>query len=118
MLLVGATELLAAFFFGLSYPRANSTIESANVGLNALYLEQFEANPEIKEEEKEVWLGIYQSKIEPITYTTKGLVESKDRMFNVLLFGGLLTFIVALTLPTSKNENQSIEGQPIQPPRD
>ena len=100
LLLVGATELLAGFFFGLSHPRASSSIENSNIGTKTLYHEQVEANPEIKEEEREVWLGFYQDETETITYVTNGLIESKNRMFNVLLFGGLLTIIVALTIPT------------------
>jgi len=101
---------MAAFFFGLSHPRASFSIENCNTGLRTLYQEQLEANPEIKEEEREVWLGFFQNETATITYVTNGLIESKNRMFNVLLFGGLLTIIVALTIPSKREQGGA--GQP------
>ena len=85
----------------LSFPRATSSLRAFEDNLknyNSDQIERFVDAP--SPEDKESLQGLFEHKLEPLTYTANGINRMKGRASETLLFTGLITLVLALSIPT------------------
>lgn len=92
--------MLGAFLFGYAYPRAASTIDAAEINLITLYRDQRvlaqTSNELVKEEIINLEIQLW---IERLTQTARGVLDSRESLFNTLFLSRFVVFLIGLTVP-------------------
>lgn len=106
---IGIVQCILGTIFSLSFPSATSDLSSFEENLkkhNGDQIEQFVDVP--SEEEKESLRSLFEHTLEPMSDTAHRINRMKHRGSESLIFFGLITLSLALSIPI-KQGSESID---------